>query len=191
MIDIEGANEVTPIMRAIGEPSGIPLEVDGETWLLAHGGVAAVLDGYRDRMDDKSRLDGSVDTIDVYEVGRILLLANYDLSDEEVLGLIMAADRDRLAAAVMAALFGKAGGRTYSEWMTCSLHANGLDPEKIPAECVPTVLEMLVSLKRAVPASQFTDAAIAAPRIEAARARAARQAEKAKPPAPSLTEPAA
>ena len=58
------------------------------------------------------------------------------------------------------------------------IHVSWLDPDKIPAEWIPLVLEQLVALKRAVPIDQYTDAAIAAPKRAMARARAEHYAAK-------------
>jgi hypothetical protein len=185
-VEVEGdpvepdADSLVPDLRAIGDiTAGVPIVIEGETWLLAHGGAAGMLDAHRDRLDDKARLRGEVDMTDVLDVARVLLMSNYELTDFEVVALLIAADREKLAAAVMAALFsGKVGHRTYSRWMNASLYAAGLDPARIPPELIPDVLEMLVATRRAVPIDKFTDAAIAAPKLAEARARAEAYAEK-------------
>lgn len=181
-------SELDPDIRAIDEPTGSPIVVDGKTWLLAWGGVARVLDRYRDAMDDQSRLDDQVNMSDVVEAGMILLSSNYELSADEAIRLLGSADRGELANAVMAAMFGDANPRrTYTSWALTSMYAAGLDPDKIPAEWVAPVLDMLVSTKRAVPISEYSDAAIASRRFAQARARVARQVERAPSSAPSPT----
>jgi hypothetical protein len=164
---------LAPELRALGNPEGVPIKVGGETWLLAFGGIAAALDPYRDRMDDQARLTERVSMSDVFEAAQIMLLGNYELSLTETVGLLAEADPKELLEAVMEAMFGGQGvHRTYTQWMLSSLYGAGLDPEKIPPAMIPIVLSSLVRLNRAVPVSKFTDAAIAAPRIQAARARA-------------------
>jgi hypothetical protein len=172
-IDID-TSPLCPELRAHGQPSGVPILAGGETWLLAHGGIASVLDRYRDRMDDQCRLNDQVNMIDVFEVGLILLRGNYELTTEEALGLLQGAESKPLVAAVMAAVFGDPKPhRTYTIWAMSSLYGAGLDPDKIPAEWIPHVLHTLVMTGRAVPISEFTDAAMAAPKLKALRARAA------------------
>lgn len=188
MIDeAEAERELTPIMRAIGDPAGIPLEVDGQTWLLAHGGAAPILDPYRNRMDDQVRLAGQVEMADVYEAARLMLLSNYELADLEILQLFAGANRKALAEATMAAMFGPPNPHlTYTHWMRSSLYANGIDPEWVPAEWLPYVLDQLVQTNRAVPVTKYTDAALAAPKLAAIRAKAEQAAkEKAKKEAAS------
>lgn len=175
MIDVD-ENMLAPEIRAIGLPSGVPLEVDGATWLLARGGVAKVLDPYRDRMDDQARLAQTVAMLDVFEVARVCLASNYRLSDPEIIHLLEGADREKLIEATMSALFGASSPhRTYTMWMISGLYAAGLDPETIPAEWIPEVLYQLVKARRILPISEYTDAAVAAPKIAAMRARAAMQ----------------
>jgi hypothetical protein len=179
-IDID-TSPLCPELRAHGQPSGVPILVGGETWLLAHGGIASVLDPFRDRMDDQCRLSDQVNMVDVFEVGLILLRGNYELTTEEVIGLLQGADSKALVAAVMAAVFGDPKPhRTYTIWAMSSLYGAGLDPDKIPAEWIPHVLQSLVMTGRAVPISQFTDAAMAAPRLKALRARAGQKAAEEK-----------
>jgi hypothetical protein len=189
---VEGLGELDPFLRASGEPKGIPIEIDGKTWLLAHGGAAHLLDHYRDRMDDQVRLTGQVDMTDVWEVGRLMLVSNYELTETEVVELLAGADRKAIVDGVMAAMFGRPNPhRTFTMWMISSLHANGLDPATIPPEMLPLVLDQLVTLGRAVPIEKYTDAAIAAPRLAKIRAMATERAAKAEaePPSPALPEP--
>jgi hypothetical protein len=173
------ATALAPELRAIGNPEGVPIVIDGETWLLAHGGVAAVLDPFRNRMDDQARIQGKVNMSDVFDAASVMLMSNYELTALETVSLLAVADHKALVEAVMGAMFGDPNGhRTYSEWLVCSFYANGLDPEKVPAGWIPLVLEYLEKLRRVVPISQYTDAGIAAPRLQAAKARC--EAYKAK-----------
>jgi hypothetical protein len=149
---------------------------DGNTWLLADGGLANVLDGPRDSIDDDARLNGQVQVSEVRRVAFILLKANYELSDSEAAGLILEVDHQVLTDAVSTALFGPSGGhQTYTAWATSAMLANGLDPEKIPWRFRAHVLSHLVATGRAIPADQFIDSAIAGPKLRAARARVAAQ----------------
>lgn len=183
----EAIEALTPEARAIGDPIGVALEVGGRTWLLAHGGAAPILDPYRDRMDDQARLKGQVDMGDVFEVGRLMLASNYELTEPEVVEVLASADRQELVEAVMAALFGEsAPRRTYTAWMISGLYAAGLDPEAIPARWIPQVLDRLVESKRLVPASEYIESAVAARRLSAIRQRIA----VAKPPAEAPPCPA-
>jgi hypothetical protein len=184
MMNVDEIEEVendpmVPELRARAVPSGIPFESQGETWLLRHGGLAPELDDFRDRIDDEARLNDSISLIDVFEAGRLMLMANYDLTSAETITIMVGADQKKLADATMEALFGTGEGRrTYSQWARTSLYCAGLNVEEIPPEMVPLVLENLVILKRAVPIDQFTDAARAAPQLKAARARAQAHAKK-------------
>jgi len=179
-----GSGPLCPEVRAHRIPSGFPITSGAitsgsaaETWLLSPGGIASVLDGFRDRMDDQCRLSDQVNMLDVFEAGLILLRGNYDLTTGEAVAIMQGADPKTLTAQVMAALFGSPRPhRTYTAWVMSSLYAAGLDPEKIPPEWIPQVMDQLVRTDRAVPITEYTDAALAAPRLKAMRARVADKA---------------
>jgi hypothetical protein len=183
-------NILAPELRALGETTGVPILIDGSTWLLAHGGCASILDVYRDRLDDHARLKDQVALADIFEAARVMLQANYDITVLEAVHLMASTDPKALTEAVMTAMFG--GGsvhKTYSMWMMSSLYGAGLNPEIIPAEWIPAVLDQLVMTGRAVPISKFTDAAQAAPKLRAARARAEAYAAKKAAEAEAIPAP--
>ncbi len=166
-----------PERREYEGASGTPAVLsDGQTWLLADGGLRNALDGLRDRIDDEARLRGDVSMLDVSEAAGTLLRANYRLSIDEAADLVFGApDGDALTAAVLAALFGPpAPRRTYTNWATSALLANGIDPASIPGDLRPHVLAQLVRTGRAIPVDEFVDSAVAAPQLAAIRDRVAR-----------------
>jgi hypothetical protein len=182
-IDLVPEIELVPEIRALNGAAGTPVVLaDGREWLLADGGLGNALDEVRDRIDDAARLTGEVDMGDVREAAFSLLLDNYELTGPEAAGLILGADGQKLTDAVGAALFGATGRRTYTLWAASALLANGLDPATIPGPMRWHVLDHLVATRRAIPATDFIDSAVAAPRLAALRARAARPA-----PVPALT----
>lgn len=183
-----------PECRALDEADGVPVVLgDGNTWLLHDGGLRNVLDSTRDELFDQSTLQGQVDMPLVCLAAEWLLRANYDLEPVELITLVYQADHQALTDAVFLALFGPlAGKKTYTDWATSALLANGLDPAKIPVALMPDVLTHLEASRRCVPRGQFIDSANAAPKLAAARARAARRAIPPEPtpdPEPT-TEPA-
>jgi hypothetical protein len=180
-----------PDCRALEGARGTPAVLgDGLTWLLAEGGLNNSLDPVRDRLWDDSALSGKVDVGEVQEAAWVLLMANYELAPEEAADLIDGADPAALTDAVVAAMFGpEPGHRTYTEWATSALMANGLDPARVPTAMMPAVLKQLVDCRRCVPATEWIDSSIAAPRLAAARAAAARYAAKPPPNGTVATEP--
>ena len=209
MIEIEIETGVesppSPETRSLDGARGVPVVLgDGKEWLLARGGLAPVLDGFRDKLDDQARLRGEVQMADVYDVASALLLDNYDLDLNELAALLAGADPDQLADRVMTALFGDPNPRrTWTNWARSALIANGLIPESIEPETLPFVLDQLVSTRRALPPGKWIDSAVAAPTLARYRAKAEAQAETrrraaeadaakvAEPGAPTPTEPTA
>lgn len=169
-----GPEPAEPARRRPGA-DGIPIRLaDGALWLLAvpryrsTGGSLTVpdVDGEIDRLFERSALSGEVALADVWSAARTLLLANYDLTDDEFDGL---ADFTRgkgclaFATAVIEALFGSPmTARSYSDWARASLLANGVVPATIRPGDLANVLTILVATKRTLPASQFIDASRAA-----------------------------
>lgn len=177
---------VHPIHRQREGASGTPVVLgDGETWLLADGGLCNALDTLRDRLFDDSQLAEKVTFIDIADAAFYLASANYELEADEGSSLILGADRKILTDAVMIALFGPDDPqRTYTNWVASSFMANGIDPASVPVHLRALVLDQLVALKRAVPAGQFIDSVVAARRFRAVRHMAEAQAtdRAAKPP---------
>ena len=147
---------------------------DGQIWLLATPSfrpgpgrlTSPAVDGPLDRIFDRLALGEGVPLQDAWEAAMALLLANYDLSVEELVDLLSVspgAEGAAFVGAVLDALFGpEASGRSYCDWVRASLLANGLDAIEVPAADLPNVLAVLVATRRAVPAARFVDACRAA-----------------------------
>jgi hypothetical protein len=147
---------------------------DGEPWLLAEplfrptstGLTTPDVDEEIDRFHDQIILGENVSLADVLAVARTLLLANYELSNEEVADLIEVEDgpeAETLAKVVLESLFGPDQRvRTYSHWVRASLLANGLALSEIPASAINDVLTILMATNRTVTPTRFVDACRAA-----------------------------
>jgi hypothetical protein len=185
-------HSLCPEVRAKDGAGGRPVVLgDGATWLLADGGLFGILDELRDRMYDDSTLKDTVSVPDVQRAAMIMLLANYELDEDEAASLVVRAEHQPLADAVLASLFGQSGGgMTYTMWARSAMLANGIDPESIPAGLHSLVLNHLVWSGRAIPAGKLIDSAIAAPRLAAIRARIQRQSERAPEQTGPLPAPA-
>jgi hypothetical protein len=151
--------------------NGVPVALaDGQTWLLAspvyRAGADSLteppLDSVIDRVFESTLVSGSVSVCDLWEAARALLRANYDLSDDEIAGLLgVSPGRDctALADVVLEAVFGSdLRGKTYTDWVRASLFANGLSPAQIPARDIVNTLAILAATNRTVPLSKFADA---------------------------------
>jgi hypothetical protein len=162
-----------PSRRKAGA-SGLPVRLaDGADWLLAipryrstgERLTAPDVDGELDRLFERSVLTGEVALTDVWSAARTMLLANYDLLDEEFVDLVRLpkAGRQSFVTAVLEALFGDTqAARSYTAWCRASLLANGIVPAEISPADLANVLTILVSTRRTIPASQFIDASRAA-----------------------------
>jgi hypothetical protein len=164
---------LTPEDRARLGASGVPVVLsDGDTWLLADGGLCNELDDLRDRIDDECRLTGQVDMLDIANVAFRLLNVNYDLSDYEASQLIVGAKHEALSKAVMEALYGpEHPRRTYTSWAAAAMVANGIDPGAVPSSLRPHVLAQLEAMGRCIKRSEYIESAEAARRFAAKRAR--------------------
>ena len=124
------------------------------------------VDAEIDRFYERIVLGEDLPLVDIMAVARILLLANYDLIDEEAAGLLeveAGAEAETLAGAVLESVFGPdQRDRGYVDWVRASLLANGLDASQIPASAINDVLTILMATNRTVPPSQFVDACRAA-----------------------------
>jgi hypothetical protein len=171
-----------PLERERRKPGadGTPVRLaDGRLWLLASPTYKAgpgsltspPVDGPLDRFFECSVLGESLKLTDVWEAARQLLLANYDLTDDELSRLLSVApgpESRTLASEVVRALFGSDDEeKSYSRWVRACLLANGLGDEKIPAADLPNVLAVLVATNRTIPLSRFADAC----RVQDERAR--------------------
>ena len=146
---------LTPLARARrGDVAGNPVLVDGREWLLLDH--APALGGVWDELYDSNVLRGHYQPIDLQRAALRLLDANYDLTPDESVGLILALDPAALVGPVEHALFGPdQPHRRYSDWAESALRANGLDPGKVPPESLRDVLDQLVGCGRAVAPESF------------------------------------
>lgn len=149
---------------------------DGQPWLLAEplfrptpaGLTIPDVDLAIDRFYEQIILGERVGLADIFEVARKLLLANYELSDDEVNTLLgvdgsLEVEAEPLARAVLEALFGPDQRvRGYVDWVRASLLANGLAATEIPSSAINDVLTILMATNRTVPPAQFVDACRAA-----------------------------
>lgn len=150
--------DLTPDARGNPGITGTPVEIAGQTWLLADHVPAP--EPVWDRLFDDNILSGQYDPEDTNSAAVRLLFVNYNLSPDEAAGLILEAPRPDLIHAVEVALFGPDQvHRTYSDWVLSSLFANGLDPRDVPPEQLRNVLFQLVATGRAVPAEVFISSA--------------------------------
>jgi hypothetical protein len=147
---------------------------DGCDWLFAEpsfrptaaGLTSPNVDAELDLFYEQIILGKDIPLVDVLAAARILLLANYDLSEAEVAELVeveAGAEAEALAGVVLESLFGPDQKvRGYVDWVRASLLANCLAPASIPASAINDVLSILVTTSRTVPPSQFVDACRAA-----------------------------
>lgn len=141
--------------------AGTPLEIDGQAWLLAD--VIPVAGGdVWDRLYDQNCLTRRYEPGDLQLAAAKLLWANYHLTADEGVGLILAVPVRDLVEPVELALFGPDKPlRTYSEWVRSSLICAGIDPRMVPPGDLRAVLEQLVATGRCLPQHQFVSAAVA------------------------------
>jgi hypothetical protein len=142
---------------------------DGQPWLLAEPSFRPTLSGLTDPDVDREMnqfheqivLGDDLALIDIFAVARSLLLANYQLGDDEVAGLLEVEpgeEAEDLARAVLESLFGpdqRVG--SYVDWVRASLLANGLASTAIPASALHDVLTILMATNRTISPSQFID----------------------------------
>ncbi len=151
--------------------AGIPVTLaDGQPWLLAHpayrlrpeGLTRPQVDQALDRIFECAVLGERLSLRDLWAAARELLAANYDLSAEEMAGLLSVSEgpeSQALAANVLDALFAPDGAeKSYTAWVRASLLANGLGHDDLPARDLVNVLAILVATNRTIPLSKFADA---------------------------------
>jgi hypothetical protein len=162
------------LRRRPGARGRIVKLADGQPWLLAEpvfqSGSASLttpdVDREIDRFHEQIVLGDDLSVVDVFSVARRLLLANYELHDDEVAELLEVEpgeEAEALAGAVLESLFGpdqRISG--YADWVRATLLANGLGEVSIPASTLPDVLAILMATNRTVPPSHFIDACRAA-----------------------------
>jgi hypothetical protein len=147
---------------------------DGQLWLLAEPSFHPGPDGLTipdvdreiDRFHEQIVLGDDLALVDLLGVARTLLLANYELVDDEVAELLEVEpgeEAETLAKVVLESLFGpdqRICG--YIDWVRASLLSNGLAATSIPASALPDVLNILIATNRTIAPSRFIDACRAA-----------------------------
>ena len=143
---------------------------DGESWLLANPVFQAGPEGLTRPMGDQP-LDNLVERAirgedleiaHLFEVAKELLIANYELSNEEVgclLEFASGTESRKFFESLLSALFGfNEKSKSYTNWVRASLLASGLAAQEIPASDLFDVMAILVATNRTVPLSKFADA---------------------------------
>lgn len=146
-----------PIPDARRRPSvvgGTPTQLAGQEWLLASG--VPWFDNVWDRLYDGNVTQRKYETSDVQLAAVHLLIANYDLSPDEAVPLIMGADPATLVGAVEIALFGPAKPHTrWSDWVRSAFVVNGIDMAEVPPDILSDVLNQLIITGRAADPNEF------------------------------------
>lgn len=147
----------------------IPL-ANGEEWLFsslqismnASGLTAPKIDLELNSIFDGMTTEGRVNLTDIWTVGRLLLNANYNLSDDEISELFefrTGTEIQDFADKVLShILFLDSKAKGLIDWVRASLLANRIDPCLLSFRDLPHVLETLVATNRAIPLSKFADA---------------------------------
>lgn len=171
-----------PSERARRALRGFPVVLaDGRAWTLSDATLHRAMDAVRDRIFDGVKLRGRYGHEDVYLAAWLMLLDGYDLSGDELKGLLGGVDADALWPAVRSAFFGPPpeaahaegrAARTYSAWVRSALLANGLDPAAVDVRDRAFVLGQLVAAGRAAPPEEWIECYEAAGRLEALLAEA-------------------
>ena len=158
--------------RKPGAEGTVVTLTDGRPWLLANptfrpgerGLTRPQVDRPLERIFESVVLGERLSPVDVLEVARGLLKANYDVSDEEaaqLLSFFQGEESRALAGRVLDALFGSdLAEKSYTSWVRASLFANGLNESEIPARDLVNVLAILIATDRTIPLSKFADACL-------------------------------
>ena len=143
---------------------------DGGSWLLAspvflpraEGLTRPMVDQPLDNLFERSIRGENLEITDLFSIAKSLLLANYELSNEEVETLLEVApglESRTFFEGLLSALFGVSRcGKSYTHWIRASLLANGIGIQEIPAGDLLDVIAILVATNRTVPLSKFADA---------------------------------
>jgi hypothetical protein len=150
---------LSPDRRRKGRPEGTEVALsDGRMWTLA----AYVPRPGRvfDDLYDANQVAGSYEVADLQLAAFHLLAANYRVTIDEGVALLLGAEPADLVRAVEAALGGdRRGYAGLSDWIGASLWANGIDPAEVPPELLRAVMTTLVASGRAIPEDQFVTSA--------------------------------
>lgn len=141
---------------AARRPAGLPgvaLVVAGRLWVLPYLLAVRTLDPHREAFVAARYGKGrTVPPGVVRDAAFRLLNAGYELTGEEALALVDAADNEDLKQSVGLALLGPGVGcDDYSGWFRGAFLANGLDVRAIPPEDVAATLKHLVMTDRVAP----------------------------------------
>lgn len=155
---------LTPDDRArMPHPQGFPVILsDGQTWVLAHGCLKPRLLRETDEIFDDVMVTQIIPLPAAMRAAFILLMANYDVSQEEAYQLLQTAELRQLVTAVADSLLGPdRGHKTWSMWALSAFYSNGIEPMSVPPQLVPSVLLQLVKTGRAMGQTDFIDSAAA------------------------------
>lgn len=149
--------------RRVANPQGVPLAMaDGRTWVLAHGALAPTLLPEIDKIFDQQIITGTIPLGPALQVVGRLLVANYELTNEEIVRLLDGVADEAVVQAACEALFGPpVPRRTWSTWALSSLYANNIEPSTVPPWLLRDVLHQLVQTGRAMGQSAYIDSCAA------------------------------
>lgn len=151
---------LTPRDRAYApHPQGFPVVLgDGQTWTLAHGCLKPRLLGESDEIFDDVMLTKLIPLPAALRAAFQLLIANYNITEDEAYSLIQTADIGPLATAVADSLLGpETMHRTWSMWVLSAFYSNGIEPSEVPSWLVPEVMLQLVKTGRAMSMTDYID----------------------------------
>ena len=153
----ETARPTNPEERARDNITGLGITCQGHEWLLPYAQLAPALDSTRDRIYHAMMTTRQVCLRDIWNIARVLLHWNYRLTPEEASAIVQGFDQAELVdAIVLTTMCTRTHYEiTYSQWLRSALHAAGLDPEKIPGECLGDVIQHLINTKRITPAEDM------------------------------------
>lgn len=158
------ATPLTPEARAIGTPRGEPFTLsDGRQWIISDR--LPYLGGVFDMIYDHNVLAGKYQAEHLLTAAQRLLQANYRLSDEEAFGLVQYCDPEALVPTVELATFGPpehTQNWAWSDWIIRTFLANGIDLDKVPADRITQIMDVLIETKRASPEGESISSQAAA-----------------------------
>ena len=156
--------------RRRGTASGAPIRLSNdEEWLFSKLSVTQFpeslttprIDAELDSIFESLTLDGNVKLKDLWLIGRLLIQANYVLTNEEVSFLFElkpGTETQEFAAKILdLVLILRIKTRTFIDWIRASLIANSISPSLLTFRDLPHVLDILVATKRTIPLTEFAD----------------------------------
>ena len=144
--------------EATAEPT--PLQwnqiiIDGKRWTFAEGPASdpEIIDVIVTQNIIDKEYTGSTRNVAALDM---LMHANPTLALNDACAIILTADPKHITAIVEQAIFGaKYHEKTFSQWITSAMLANGLDPTTIPRSQWNNVVEHLLYAKRCIPPEEF------------------------------------